>query len=164
MVQGSMIEAEIDAPDVVEIPKRRKTVEIVVRISLINRGEEDFVAHAQNPDDAHFWHIFDESFHEVLREPGRGKGGHGGVRVVNGVHSYRTLTVAAGNGTHDQMVLELDARKLRSGHTYTIRAEIMGHLAETTFIAVAAMEALRPRRKRKAAPKKSPAAKAKKVR
>ncbi len=84
--------------------------------------------------------------------------------VKDGVHSYTTLTVAAGNGTHDQMALELDAKKLRSGHTYTIRAEIMGHLAETTFIAVAAMEALRPRRKRKAAPKKSPASKAKKVR
>ena len=32
--------------------------------------------------------------------------------------------------------LVLDAVKLREGHTYTIRAEIWGQIAETEFIAV----------------------------
>ena len=155
MVQGSMIKAEIEAPAVVEIPRRRKTVSVTVRVSLMNEGEVDFVAHAEHSDDRHFWHVFDQNHRELIREPGKGKGGHKGVLVKNGVHSYRTTTVAAGHGLNTSRELRLDATKLAEGQTYTIRSETYGHIAETTFVALAEPRPMRA--KRPGTAKKAPA-------
>ncbi len=133
MVQGRNITAEIEAPQTVEIPRKRRNVDVVVRISLHNNGEDDFVAHAASDDDSHFWHVLDRDQKEVMRQKKRGKGG---VKVYRGVHSYRTETVAGGHGVHDQHTLTLDGRKLAEGQVYTIRGEIFGHGAETSFVAV----------------------------
>ena len=136
MVQGNNIQAEIDIPDVVHIPPRRKVVEVAARVSLVNSGEEDFVAHAESRDEATFWHVFNADFREITREKGRGKGGHLGPRVLRGVHSYRTVTVPAGGTVNDNRTLKLDATKLKAGETYNVRGEIYGHLAEASFVAV----------------------------
>lgn len=163
MTQGRAIRAEIDVPDIVEIPQRRKTVEIAVRISLFNEGESVFVAHARNRDDTTFWHVFDEHQQEVQRERGAGKGGVSAVKVSRGVHSYRSVSVGAGTGVHGARKLILDASKLEAGHTYTVRGEFYGHRTEVTFVAVpeaaAAKKRKRPARKKSA--KKTVAAKAK---
>lgn len=159
MVQGRNVTAEIEAPDTVEIPRRGRKVEVFVRISLHNHGEDDFIAHAPNDDEAHFWHVLDDDHCEVMRHKKKGKGG---VKVYRGVHSYRTETVAGGHGVHGQRTLTLDGRKLEEGRIYTIRGEIYGHPAQTTFVAVKEAPP-RPKKvkkpKRKAAPRKKAARK-----
>jgi hypothetical protein len=157
-----MIRAQLDAPDVVEIPQRRKTVPIDIRISLLNDGENDFIAHAESADDTCIWHVLDDEFREVQREAGRGRRVREGVGVDKGVHSYHTVRVCCGDGTHDTRTLVLDASKLRDGRSYTIRGEVYGHVAEARFIAIASAAPPRPRAKRSTAKKAKKAAKAKK--
>ena len=136
MVQGNNIQAEIDVPSLVEIPRRGKNVTIDIRVSLVNSGDETFVAHAESGDESSFIHVFNSKFREVTREPGAGKGGHKGPKVKNGVHSYRTITVPAGGGVNANRRFKLDATKLKAGETYNVRGEVYGHLAEATFVAV----------------------------
>ncbi len=145
MVHGRNVSAEIEAPQTIEIPRQRRNVDVVVRISLHNHGEDDFIAHASSDDDRHFWHVLDQEQKEVMRQKKKGKGG---AKVYRGVHSYRTLTVAGGHGVHDEHTLTLDGRKLEEGRIYTIRGEIYGHSAETTFVAVNEA-APRPKKSRK---------------
>lgn len=147
MVEGRNITAEIEAPQTVEIPRRKRNVDLVVRISLHNRGEDDFVAHAASDQDRHFWHVLDADQREVMRRKKKGKSG---VKVYRGVHSYRTETVAGGHGVHHQHTLTLDGRKLKEGQVYTIRGEVYGHGAETKFVAVNEA-APRPKKGRKKA-------------
>ena len=136
MIQGRSVTAEIEAPDVVEVYKNRKTVGIVVRVSLHNTGESDFVAHARNRHDELHWHVVDGESREVQRRPDKGKDGDRSATESRGVHSYRTLRVPAGHSTHTNQKLILEADKLEPGNIYTIRGETFGHVGETSFAVV----------------------------
>ncbi len=155
MVQLRTIEAEVETPPVVEVPAGAKQVEVTVRVSVSNTGEEPVVVHAESGDGRVFWHVFDANHREVQRERGRGRGG-ARATVKDGVHSFRTETVAPGHAEHATRALQLDARKLKPGGVYTVRAEFFGHVAESQFAVIAApappsgkaAAAARPRLKR----------------
>lgn len=136
MVQGQSISAEIEAPEIVEIQKNRKTAGITVRISLHNSGDSDFVAHARNQYDELHWHVIDQESREVQRKLDKGKAGDRGVTTSRGVDSYRTVRVPSGQATHTTQKLTLETDELEPGAIYTIRGEIFGHVAESTFAVV----------------------------
>ncbi len=153
MSEMRSIEAEINVPDLVEVPKGAESVTLDARVTLRNAGEDDLVVQAPSRDHRHFWQVFDGNHREVLRErrsaPGRAK-----VQVDDGVHSYVSETIAAGHEEHATRRLELNARKLRQGDVYTVRAEFFGHLAEARF-SVVKVPAVPARKTAKAAKKKT---------
>ena len=160
MARLQSIEAEIDLPPVVVLPRRGKTVAVDARVTLRNTGEQDVVVHARSADDRHFWHVFDSNHREVLRErrtaPGRGK-----TLEEKGVHTTQTETVAAGHEMHTSHRLRLDLAKLRGGEAYTVRAEYFAHVAEARFSVVALPAAMKRKPGRKKSPVKKGAAKEK---
>ena len=161
MARLQSIEAEIDVPPVVVLPRRGKTVTIDARVTLRNTGEENVVVHARSEDDRHFWHVFDSNHREVLRErrtaPGRGR-----TAEQKGVHTTRTETVPAGQEVHASRKLKLDLTKLRTGEVYTVRAEYCAHVAEARF-SVVAPPTLAKKKPAKAKPAKKAAKKRKKA-
>lgn len=131
MARTPLIEAIIEAPPIVEVSPRAKTVSIVVRTELRNVGEQDYVVHAPDRDSQHFWHVLSPSHREVLREQPRKA-----LKKKSDVLSVRGQTITPSHGVHETVTLKLDAAKLKDGQTYTIRSEHWGQIAETTFIAV----------------------------
>ena len=158
MARLKTIEAEIDVPPIVVLPRRGKTVAIDARVTLRNTGDEDVVVHARSEDDRHFWHVFDSNHREVLRArrtaPGRGR-----TAEEKGVQTTRTETVPGGREVHASRRLRLDLAKLRAGEVYTVRAEYCAHVAEARFSVVAppTLAKLKPAKKRPA--KRKPAKK-----
>lgn len=153
VVPTRLIEASIEVPPVVEVPKGAKTVEVAVRTELANVSEHDVVLHAPNQDQELFWHVLDERHREVLREavkrPRR--------ELPKDVQPVRSLTIAAGHSEHETEVLVLDAAKMKAGGTYTVRAEIYGQITEAEFVAIETVP-LTPLKPAKRAPaKKAPA-------
>ncbi len=157
VVPTRLIEARLHAPPLVEVPPRARTVSITVRTELRNVSEHDYVLHTPDADQRYFWHVLDEKHREVLREARRPQGG--GKKKKSWDQSLRGQTIAAGHSTHDTETLVLNAARLKDGHTYTIRAEIWGQIAETEFIAVRRS----PPAKKKPTRRKKPAASAKKA-
>ena len=153
MARVKTIEAEIDVPPVVVLPRRGKTVAVDARATLRNTGEEAVVVHARSEDDRHFWHVFDSNHREVLRErgsaPGRGK-----TAVESGVHTTRTQTVPGGQALHASRRLRLDLSKLKPGEVYTVRAEFFAHVAEARFSVVGLPATTKKKAKKKPAAKK----------
>lgn len=145
MAQIRSIEAEIELPDVVVVPEGAESVTIDARVTLRNTGAEDVVVHAPSGDDRHFWHLFDANHREIQREK-RTAPGKARAVTEEGVHSYHTETVAAGREVHVSRQLQLAAGKLRSGHVYTVRAELFGHVGESRFTVVAAPASRAPKR------------------
>ena len=148
------IEAEIDVPSFVELPHGAESVTVAVRVTLRNIGEEDVVVNAPSREHRHFWHVFDGNHREVLRQrrsaPGRAR-----VKVEEGVHSYVSRTVAAGHEVNASRQLELNARKLKEGDRYTVRAEAFGHVAEARFSVVEVPAPPARKAKKKAAKRKT---------
>jgi hypothetical protein len=156
VVPTRLIEASIEVPAVVEVPKGAKTVEVAVRTELANTSEYDVVLHAPDEDRELFWHVLDERQREILREmvkrPGRD--------LPKGVQPVRSLTIAAGHSEHETETLVLSAAKMKSGGTYTVRAEIFGQIAEAEFVAIETVPLTPLRPAKKAAAKKAAAKKA----
>jgi hypothetical protein len=126
------IQAHVDAPQVVEVPPRKKSLELAVRAELHNAGEETIVLHAPDEDREVFWHVFDENRQEIQRSMPMRK-----LRPAGGeVEEFRSLTLAAGLSVHRPTTLQLDAAQLEEGKTYTIRAEIWGQVAESEFVVI----------------------------
>jgi hypothetical protein len=152
MASSTLIEASVDAPHIVEISPRTKTVSIAVRTELRNVSEHDYVLYAHSEDDQHFWQMLDQNHREIWREQPRKRAAS---RKKTDVHPVRTQTIAAGHSTHETETLIFGATKLKDGRSYTLRHEIWGQVAETSFIAVRHAAAF----KKKAAPvkKKTPA-------
>lgn len=153
VVPTRLIAADIEVPGVVEVPAGVKTVEVAVRTGLTNVSEHDVVLHAPDEDAEIFWHVLDENHREVLREVHRPLAKTHPPKP--GVETFRSVTVAAGHGEHETETLVLDAPKLKNGHTYTVRAEIFGQIAEAEFVAVkveAAAAAKKPAAKKGAKP------------
>lgn len=159
VVPTRLIEASIEVPPVVEVPKGAKTVEVDVRTELKNDSEHDIVLHAPDEDQELFWHVLDERHREILREavkrPKR--------ELPKGVQQVRSLTIAAGHSEHETETLVLNAAKMKGGGTYTVRAEIFGQITEAEFVAIETvpLTPLRPAKKagKKKAPARKPAAK-----
>ena len=149
MVRTSKIEAEVHVPTVVEVPEGAETVEITVRADLRNATEDAYVLHNVG-DDAHFWHVLNENQREVIRDRTKQKK----HKKSDEIYPVRTLTVPAGLSTHETVTLELDAKKLKDGKTYTVRSENWGQLAEATFVVIRPQKAEAPPKKKRA-PKKS---------
>lgn len=162
VVPTKLITPEIHVEPHVEVPKGARKVTLTVRTELRNDSEHDVVLHAPDRDAEVFWHVLDEEHRELLRErPPKAD------KMPKGVEAFRSLTVASGHSEHENETLEIDARDLQTGHTYTVRAEIYGQVAEAEFVAFVAPRA--PRRRRagaggKAAKKTPTKKKAKKKR
>lgn len=156
------IEAEVDAPGVVEIKPGQKQVRLTIRTTLRNNSDETLVLHAPSRDHEHFWHLFDDSSRELGRERGGGKGGQD---PDPSSRKFRSLTLRPGGEEHATRNIRLDAKELlaRPGRI-TLRAEIWGQSAETEFVTVVRPARLRPAKKKaaakKAAKKKAPGKKA----
>ena len=150
MVQGTTIRAEVEGPSVVEIPSSGTTVDLEIRIGLVNEGAQTFVAHARCEGDTFSAHVFDEHLQEVSIAVGANRS-DSAVQVVDGLHSYRTATVSSGLGVSGDRTVQLRRARLKSGATYTLRCEVYGHAVETQFVCVPA---------KPAPPKKEPAKKA----
>lgn len=153
VVPTKLITPEIHVEPHVQVPKGARKVTLTVRTELRNDSEHDFVLHAPDLDDEVFWHVLDEQHRELLRErPPKGD------KMPAGVESFRSLTVASGHSEHENETLEINARDLEDGHTYTVRAEIYGQVAEAEFVAFVAPRAAHKRRAKaggKVAKKKS---------
>jgi len=151
-----LIVAKLDVPQTVGVLKGATTVEVPVRTELHNQGEEDVVLHVPDADSKVFWHVLDERHKEIYREKPRKPAP--GSKGVLGVCS---LTLAGGRSGHETEVLVLDAKKLKPGGTYTVRAEVWGQIAEAEFVAVEALPLtpLRPASAAKKAAAGKPAAK-----
>lgn len=155
MASTTLIEVSVDAPHIVEVSPRKKTVSIAVRTELRNVSEHDYVLYGHSEDDQHFWHILDQNHREIWREQPRKRTAS---RKKTDVHPVHTQTIAAGHSAHETETLCFDATKLKGGRTYTLRHEIWGQVAEASFIAVCPTVAS----KKKATPvKKKKSAKAK---
>lgn len=155
------IQAHVDVPSVVEIPAEAETVEVAVRTELRNDTEDDIVLHSPDPDSAIFWHVLNEKHREILRDVGSAKVPWD---PPEGVVPIVSLTLAGGHAEHETETLIIETKKLRSGQTYTVRAEVFGQIAEAEFVAVAQpkLEKLVPAKKppaKKKAPTKKAAAK-----
>jgi hypothetical protein len=136
VVPTKLITPEIHVEPHVQVPQGAKKVSLTVRTELRNDSEHDVVLHAPDRDAEIFWHVLDEQHRELLRErPPRGD------KMPKGVASFRSVTVASGHAEHDNETLEIDARELEDGHTYTVRAEIYGQIAEAEFVVFVAPEA-----------------------
>lgn len=160
VVPTRLIEASLEVPKVVEVPRGRKTVEVAVRTALTNVSEHDVVLHTPDLDRQLFWHVLDERHREILREMVR----RPGRDLPEGATPVRSLTIAAGHGEYETEILVLNAAKMKSGGTYTVRAEIWGQVTEAEFVAIETvpLTPLQPARKpaaKKAAPKKKAPAK-----
>ena len=131
MARTTLIEATIDAPPIVEVSSRVKTVSIAVRTELRNVSEQDYVLYAPDQDSQHFWHVLDANHREVLREQPRKT-----VKKKHAWHPARGQTITPSHGAHETVTLKLDAAKLKDGQTYTIRSENWGQIAETTFVVI----------------------------
>ena len=142
MARTARIEAILEAPHIVEVPPRVKTVSITVRTELRNVGDQDYVLHAPDKDSEHFWHVLGPNHREVLREQPRKT-----VKKKTAVLPFRGLTVTPTHGVHESVTLKLNAAKLKDGQTYTIRSENWGQIAETTFVVV--RHTKRPAKKKK---------------
>jgi hypothetical protein len=147
--------AKLDVPQTVGVLKGAATVEIPVRTELHNRSEGDVVLHVPDADSRVFWHVLDERHKEIYRE--KPKKPEPGPKGVLNVHS---LTLAGGHSDHETETLVLDAKKLKPGGTYTVRAEIWGQIAEAEFVAVEAipltpLKPAKPAGGKKAAAKKT---------
>ena len=105
-----LIDAVIDAPHIVEVSPKDKTIKIPVRCELQNNSEHDYVLHSPNEDNQSFWHVMDEDHREIHREKGAGKGGAGSKK-----DDFRSLTIASGHSSHEVLVFKLKANRLRSG-------------------------------------------------
>lgn len=146
-VPSRLLEAHLDIPSVVEIPPRKKSVEVAVRAGVRNVSEHDYVLHAAG-DETVFWHVLELNQREVLRAVrSRKKAARGKYQE----HPFQGLTVAAGHTAHQTETLTLDATRLEDGKTYTVRAQVWGQPAEASFVAVQG-KAAPPRKKKKAAP------------
>lgn len=143
MVRTTLIEAKIDAPPIVEVSSRVRTISIAVRTELRNVSEQDYVLFAPNQDSQHFWHVLDANHREVLREQPRKTP----KKKKHAWHPARSQTVTLSHGVHETVTLKLDAAKLNDGQTYTIRSENWGQIAETTFVVVRPQK--RPVKKKK---------------
>ncbi len=129
VVRSRMLQAQLDAPHLVEVPRGRKTVSIDVRAEITNVSDSDYVVHAPSRNHEHFWHLLDENHREVARgTTGGAKGDDPG--------QFRGQTIGAGLSVHDSHRVELPAGKLKNGKTYTLRSEFYGQMAEAAFIAV----------------------------
>jgi hypothetical protein len=160
------IEAHVDAPQVVPFTEGAEEVEVAVRTGLTNTTENDLVLHAPDEDQEIFWHVLDENHREVQREKPE-------KTSKSDVEQFRTITIAAGLSDHETETLVLNAKKLKNGGTYTVRAEIFGQIAEAEFVAVETvpLTPLQPAKqataskkaggKKKAAPRKKAPAKKK---
>ncbi len=157
VVPTRLIEATVHAPSIVEVPPKARTVSITMRTELYNISERDVVLHAPSGKDQYFWHVLNENHREVLRWQPYRKGG--GRKKKTDVHPIRSQTIAAGHSTHETETLVLKTARLKDGHTYTIRCEVWGQIAETEFIVVR----IAPPSKRKPTSKKKSAASRKKV-
>ena len=149
VVPTRLITARVDAPQIVEVPANSRCLAIDVRTELANESEHDVVLHAPDADQEIFWHVLDENHREVLRERSR-KAGDGGQE---GVETFRSRTIASGHSDHETATLQLDVKKLKHGHTYTVRAEVFGQIAEAEFVAVVHRPERSPRTASKRAPK-----------
>jgi hypothetical protein len=135
VVPTKLITPEIHVEPHVQVPQGAKKVSLTVRTELRNDSEHDVVLHAPDRDAEIFWHVLDEQHRELLRErPPKGD------KMPKGVASFRSVTVASGHAEHDNETLEIDARELEDGHTYTVRAEIYGQIAEAEFVVFVAPE------------------------
>ncbi len=132
MARTTLIEAKINAPPVVEVSSRVRTVSIAVGTELRNVSEQDYVLFAPNQDSQHFWHVLDANHREVLREQPRKTN----KKRKHAWHPARSQTVTLSHGVHETVTLKLDAAKLKDGQTYTIRSENWGQIAETTFVVI----------------------------
>ena len=148
MANGSRIEAELVAPDLVTIAPRRATVDVDVLCRLHNTGDDDYVVSAPSEDDAHCWHVLDRNHRDVTRPRSRRS-----RPPTKGVHPHRSRTIAGGHSRNTSKTLTLDAKKLKPGRTYTIRYEHYGHIAETQFTVLAKHSP--PTRKKTTRPKKA---------
>jgi hypothetical protein len=129
-----LILAKLDVPQTVGVLKGADTVEVAVRTELYNRSEEDVVLHAPDAASKVFWHVLDERHREIYREkPEKPAPGPKGILGVC------SLTLAAGHSEHETETLVLNAKKLKPGGTYTVRAEVWGQIAEAEFVAVQAL-------------------------
>ncbi len=133
MASSTLIEASVNAPHIVEVSPRTKTVSIAVRTELRNVSEHDYVLYAHSEDDQHFWQMLDQNHREIWREQPRKRAAS---RKKTDVHPVRTQTIAAGHSTHETQTLCFGAARLKDGRSYTLRHEIWGQVAETSFIAV----------------------------
>lgn len=129
-----LIVATLDVPQTVGVLKDADTVEVPVRTELYNQGEEDVVLHVPDADSKVFWHVLDERHREIYREKPQKP-----QPVPKGVLPICSLTLAAGHSDHETENLVLNAKKLKPGGTYTVRAEIWGQIAEAEFVAVEAL-------------------------
>ncbi len=160
MADGSPIQAEVAAPDIVTLKPRATTVNIDVLAKITNTGEHDYVVGAAHPDEVHDWHVLDANHREILRPPAKRSAGAYG-RGKSKVHPHVAQTLAAGHSYHDSKTLKLDTKRLKPGNTYTIRYEHFGQIAETEFTVVPghaapARRAAKKKTTRKAAAKKAP--------
>ena len=156
MARTTLIEAKIDAPPIVEVSSRAKTVSIAVRTELRNVSEQDYVLYAPDQDSQHFWHVLDANHREVLREQLRKT-----VKKKHAWHPARGQTITPTHGAHETVTPKLDAAKLKDGQTYTIRSENWGQIAETTFVVIRHQK--RPVKKRTGPVKKKKPTSTKKV-
>ncbi len=157
MVRTTLIEAIIDAPPIVEVSSRVKTVSITVRTELRNVGEQDYVLYAPDQDSQHFWHVLDANHREVLREQPRKTV----KKKKHAWHPARSQTITTSHAAHETVTLKLNAAKLKDGQTYTIRSENWGQIAETTFVVIRHQK--RPVKKKTGPVKKKKPTKIKKV-
>ena len=152
MTPTTLIKALVDAPPIVEVSPRAKTVSVTVRTELRNVSDHDYVLQYRMGSETHFWHLLDQKHRELARAQPRK------TRIAKkkyDLHPACTKTIASGHSTHETETLKLDATKLKDGQTYTIRYEILGQIAEASFVVV------RPQKApvKKAPPKKKEAAK-----
>ncbi len=146
VVRSRMLQAKLDAPQMVEVPRGRKTVSIDVRAEITNVSDSDYVVHAPSRKHEHFWHLLDEKNREVARgTTGGAKGDDSG--------QFRGQTIAAGLSIHDSHRVQLPAQKLKDGKTYTLRSEFYGQMAEVDFVAVSPAKRAPGKGKKKAAKK-----------
>lgn len=142
MIPTDLLRAEVEAPQVVHVSPKTKTVTLDVRVSLHNTSDEDYVVHTESQNKVLFWHVLDDNQREVLREEQpRGR------RPTPTIDELHTRLIPSGFSVHDTATLKLNASKLKDGQTYTIRSNHWGQQAETTFVAIHAKADAKPKGK-----------------
>ena len=156
MIPTDLLRAEVEAPQVVHVSPKTKTVTLDVRVSLHNTSDEDYVVHTESQNKVLFWHVLDDNQREVLREEQpRGR------RPTPTIDELHTRLIPSGFSVHDTATLKLNASKLKDGQTYTIRSNHWGQQAETTFVAIHAKADAKPKGKPGPKPKVKVATKTK---
>ena len=123
MPEKTGLEAELNVPNHILVPRGAKTLDVDVLATLRNHAEVDRAVHVPDGGGVHFWQLLNERHKEVQRAPTAAK--------AKGLDSARSETICAGNVFAEPQTLSLDATKLKDGQCYTLRYVLWGeHTAE----------------------------------